>query len=119
LSRELREFTPTQPEATRQPQKSLWQIYGDPEALRADAEKRPEHYSDEQKQWIRILNQEEPGEVKEHQAADLLLQYVRRAEAARTTRDSVSRATKPMLELESSFEEQGFGAPLPGDVVFA
>jgi hypothetical protein len=99
--------------------KSLWQTYGEPSQLLSDMQKRPEHYSAEQREYIEILNRLRAGEVPAQKLDELVLQMVRPTSAAATTREALTTATRPAMH-DSSFEDQDFGFALgPGDIVIA
>lgn len=120
LKADMSGFRLTPLEKGPRPQKSLWEIYGALPELLADIRKRPEHYSEEQLQWVRALAGESVGPLPtEQEKTDLLLQFLRRTDVARTSRELLAHASKPTVR-EHTFEDQDFGAPLQaGDIVFA
>lgn len=81
-------------------------------------QRRPDHYTDEQKQWILAAAGQLPGvQPKEHELNELVLQLVRPTRASSTAKE-VFKKNAP--DPESSFEEQDFGFALgPGDIVIA
>lgn len=82
-------------------------------------EKRPDHYSSEQRELIKVLAGTARGTVTEEQKNELLLQFMRTTDASRIAKNTLTEATRPRTHA-SSFEEQEFGIPLlPGDIVIA
>lgn len=84
----------------------------DPRAIFLDTEKRPDHYTDEQRTLAEALMRNRgkaPKSTAPRDVMDLVMTFFRSTKLRDAVRDVVARETSKGIETSSTFEDQDFG----------